>query len=79
MAHERLTPKERVCRALAGQPVDVLPAVPAYLSLFLQDFGRAYYVEQYRRRLRRRSRYAIDHEEDEIFGLFQWQVQCLIY
>jgi uroporphyrinogen-III decarboxylase len=67
MAHDQLTSKERVCRALAGEPVDVLPAVPAYLSLFLEDFERAYYVEQYRRRLHRRSRYAIDHEEDTRF------------
>lgn len=47
--------------------MDVLPAVPAYLSLFLEDFERNYYVEQYRRRLRGRSRYAIEHEEDTRF------------
>lgn len=67
MARDPLTSKQRVRRALAGEPVDVLPAVPAYLSLFLQDFERAYYVEQYRRRLGRRSRYAVDHEEDTRF------------
>lgn len=67
MANERLTSKERVTRALSGQPVDVLPAVPAYLSLFLDDFERSYYVEQYRRRLRGRSYYAIEHEEDTRF------------
>jgi len=67
MEQERLTSKRRVYRALAGQSVDLLPAIPAYLSLFLEDFERAYYIEQYRRRLGRRTRYAIDHEEDTQF------------
>jgi len=53
-----------MCRTLSGQKTDVVPAAPAYLSLFLADFERAYYIEQYRRRLRGRSRYPIDHEED---------------
>jgi len=53
-----------MCRALSGQKTDVVPAAPAYLSLFLADFERTYYIEQYRRRLRGRSRYPIDHEED---------------
>ncbi len=53
-----------MCRALSGQRTDVVPAAPAYLSLFLADFERAYYIEQYRRRLRGRSRYPVDHEED---------------
>jgi hypothetical protein len=51
-------------RALSGQRTDVVPAAPAYLSLFLADFQRAYYIEEYRRRMRGRSRYPIDHEED---------------
>ena len=59
-----LTPKDRMCRALSGQKTDVVPAAPAYLSLFLADFERAYYIEQYRRRMRGRSRYPIDHQED---------------
>jgi hypothetical protein len=62
-----LTPKERMFRALTGQRSDVLPAAPAYLSLFLADFERAYYADQYRRRLRGRSRYPVDHEEDTLF------------
>jgi len=62
-----LTPKERMCRALSGQRSDVFPAAPAYLSLFLADFERAYYVEQYRRCLRGRSRYPVDHIEDTFF------------
>jgi hypothetical protein len=53
-----------MCMALSGQRTDVVPAAPAYLSLFLADFERAYYIEQYRRRLRGRSRYPVDHEED---------------
>jgi uroporphyrinogen-III decarboxylase len=61
-----LTPKERMVRALTGQKPDRLPAAPAYLSLFLADFERAFYVEQYRQRLRGRSRYSIDHDEDTL-------------
>jgi len=59
-----LTPKERMVRALTGQTPDRLPAAPAYLSLFLADFERAFYVEQYRHRLRGRNRYSVDHDED---------------
>jgi len=62
-----LTPKERMVRALTGQKPDYLPAAPAYLSLFLADFERAFYVEQYRQRLRGRSRYSVDHDEDTLF------------
>lgn len=62
-----LTPKERMLRALSGGRADVTPAAPAYLSLYLADFERNYYIEQYRRRLRGRSRYAVDHEEDTLF------------
>ncbi len=64
---EIMTPKERLCRALRGAAVDVLPAVPAYLGLFLADFERAYYVEQYRLRMRGLASYALDHEEDTRF------------
>lgn len=59
-----LTPKERMFKALQGQRPDVPPAAPAYLSLFLADFERAYYIEQYRQRLRGRKRYPVDHQED---------------
>jgi uroporphyrinogen-III decarboxylase len=50
--------------ALRGQTPDVLPAAPAYLSLFLADFVRGYYAEQLRRRLRGQRRLHIDHDED---------------
>jgi len=59
--------KERMMSALRGEKPDCFPAAPAYLSLFLAEFERAYYVEQYRLRLRGRSRYAIDHQEDTRF------------
>jgi len=51
-------------RALCGEAPDVLPAAPAYLSLFLADFVRNYYAEQLRRRMRGRCSLHIDHDED---------------
>lgn len=74
MPESELTSKERLVRALTGHSADVVPAAPAYLSLFLADFERAFYVEQYRRRLHGRSRHSIDHSEDTQFraeALFQ--------
>jgi hypothetical protein len=62
----RLTPRERLFKALSGEKPDVLPAVPAYLCLFLADFERAYYIEQYRRRMGSRLHYSIDHAEDTL-------------
>jgi len=62
-----MTSKERMFRALQGEQPDVVPAAPAYPSLFLDDFERAFYVEQYRLRMRGRSRYPIDHSEDTRF------------
>ena len=47
--------RQRMVSALQGEKPDVLPAAPAYPSLFLADFERAYYVDQYRRRLRVRT------------------------
>jgi hypothetical protein len=49
---------------LAGKPVDYTPVAPSYLSLFLADFERNYYIEAYRLRMRGGERYAIDHQED---------------
>jgi uroporphyrinogen-III decarboxylase len=60
----QLTSKERMLRALRGELPDVLPAAPAYPSLFLAGREHAYYAEQYRRRLRGRMSYRIDHDED---------------
>ncbi len=61
-----MTPKERMIAALTGNRPDALPAAPAYLSLFLEDFERANYVDQYRLRLRGRARYPVDHDEDTV-------------
>jgi hypothetical protein len=59
-----LTSKERMVKALRGEPIDVYPVAPAYPSLFLADFERAYYAEQYRLRLRGRTSYPVQYEED---------------
>ena len=61
------TSKERVFQVLRGEKPDQVPAAPAYLILFLADFERAYYIEQYRRRMRGLGRYSIDHQEDTSF------------
>jgi uroporphyrinogen-III decarboxylase len=64
-----MTAKERMIKALHGEKPDVLPAVPAYLGLFLADFEQAFYMEQYRSRLREcgTDRYHMNHEEDTFF------------
>jgi len=62
-----LTPKERMFKALLGEKPDVLPAAPSYLSLFLADLVRAYYIEEYRRCMNGRSRYPVDHAQDTHF------------
>ena len=62
-----MTPKERMFMALLGEKPDVLPAAPCYLSLFLADFERAYYIEQYRHCMKRRSTYPVDHAQDTHF------------
>jgi hypothetical protein len=64
-----LTSKDRLIQALTGQKPDVLPAVPAYLCLFLADFERAFYIEQYRLPLHEcgTGRYPMDHAEDTLF------------
>jgi hypothetical protein len=61
------TSKERVFQVLRGEKPDRVPAAPGYLCLFLDDFERAYYIDQYRRRMRGLSRYPVDHQEDTRF------------
>lgn len=61
------TSKERVFQVLRGETPDRVPAAPAYLILFLADFERAYYIEQYQRRMRGLSRHPVDHQEDTRF------------
>ncbi len=62
--------------ALSGQRPAITPAAPCYLGLFLADFERAYYIEQYRRRLRGSGRCLVDHAEDT---LFRAQALCQSY
>ena len=62
-----LTPKERMFKALLGEKPDVLPAAPCYLCLFLADFERAYYIEQYHRCMKGRSHCQVDHAQDTHF------------
>jgi hypothetical protein len=66
-------------RALRGEQTDGTPAAPAYLMLFLADFQRAYYIEQYRLRTRGQSRYAVDHEEDTRFRAQALYQACGIF
>ena len=54
-------------KALLGEKPDVLPAAPCYLCLFLADFERAYYIEQYRRCMKGHLRYSVDHAQDTHF------------
>ena len=54
-------------QVLRGETPDQVPAAPAYLILFLAEFERNYYIEQYRQRMRRLSRYPVNHQEDTRF------------
>ena len=56
--------RDLLLAALRGQRPPAMPAAPCYLSLFLADFERAYYAEQYRQRMAGCSTRAIDHAED---------------
>ncbi len=64
-----VTAQKRMIQALTGETPEVLPAAPAYPGLFLADFERAFYIEQYRMRLHQAGcdRYAVDHDEDTRF------------
>jgi hypothetical protein len=59
-----MTAKDLLLAALRGQRPPALPAAPCYLCLFLADFERTYYAEQYRQRMRGRTTCPIDHAED---------------
>jgi hypothetical protein len=65
---QSMAPKERMFQALTGQKPDVVPAAPAYPSLFLADFDRLYYIEQYRQIMRECGcdRYSMDHAQDTL-------------
>jgi hypothetical protein len=64
-----MMPKERMFKSLLGEKTDVVPAAPCYLSLYLADVERAYYIEQYRKRMKGGSLYPVDHAEDTYFRL----------
>ena len=64
-----MTPKERMLKALIGEKKDVLPAAPCYLSLYLADVERAYYIDQYRNCMKGREQYPVDHDQDTHFRL----------
>jgi hypothetical protein len=68
---QSMAPKERMIKALTGHRPDVVPAAPAYPSLFLEDCERALYIEQYRTLLRQcgADRYPLEHAEDTFFRL----------
>jgi len=51
-------------QVLTNQSPDYMPAAPVYPSLFLEDFERNYYIEQYRLRIGDQPQYSIDHDED---------------
>lgn len=66
---QTMSGRDRIIRALNGQKTDVIPAVPAYLCLFLADFRQAFYAAQYHERLRAEGarRCRVDHAEDTLF------------
>ena len=43
--------KERLQRAIAGQPTDMPAVAPAYLSLYLDERIQEHYLAAYRRKL----------------------------
>jgi hypothetical protein len=62
-----MMPKERMIKSLMGEKTDILPAAPNYLSLFLAEVERAYYIDEYRNCMKGHSHYAVDHDEDTHF------------
>lgn len=57
----------RLSLTLQGKPADCVPAAPLYLSLYLADRTRIFYIEQYEQRLRGREFHQVDHREDTGF------------
>ena len=53
-------------QVLTNQTPEYTPAAPVYPSLFLDDFERNYYIEQYRLRIGDQGCYPIDHAEDTL-------------
>jgi hypothetical protein len=67
MTQPALTPKENMFKALLGKKLEVLPAAPGYLSLFLADLERTHYIEQYRQCMNGCSPHPVEHAEDTHF------------
>jgi uroporphyrinogen-III decarboxylase len=67
MPQDGPVPAQRMFDALQGIKSEGLAAAPAYLILFLADFERSYYVDQYRRLLKGFPRHRVDHQEDTLF------------
>jgi uroporphyrinogen-III decarboxylase len=67
MAQDGPVPAQRMFDALQGIKSESLAAAPAYLILFLADFERSYYIDQYRRLLKGFPRHRVDHREDTLF------------
>ena len=65
--------KERLQKAIAGQPTDVNGVAPAYLSLYLDERTQRFYREAYARKLHSHTAaqtsdaISIDHAEDSRF------------
>lgn len=59
--------KERLQRAIAGQPTDVPAVAPAYLSLYLDERIQRYYLDAYERKRAGAGTCVIDHAEDSRF------------
>ncbi|MGE5603828.1 MAG: uroporphyrinogen decarboxylase family protein [Nitrososphaerales archaeon] len=64
--------KERLARAIAGQPTDVPAVAPAYLSLYLDETSQRFYRQAYERKLfettgLRSGAVYIDPDEDARF------------
>src|SRR5512135_1074325 len=47
----QMNSKERLQRAIAGQPTDVPAVAPAYMSLYLDEISQRFYREAYERKL----------------------------
>jgi uroporphyrinogen-III decarboxylase len=59
--------KDRMSKALSLQKLDRAPAAPAYLGLYLADFIRQAYVQQYEKRVRKSLHYGLNHAQDSLF------------
>lgn len=59
--------KERLKKAIAGEPTDIPAVAPAYLSLYLDTRIHEHYLAAYRRKLVGQRGCSLDHAEDSQF------------